>query len=107
MIITLDKESEEKLVKEAASQGMEPEEYAGQLLTRHVQNPIRIPQFEFGKYKRPTETPAWVYELQPKNVIPDNGSGIHPWIGAWPGDETEEELLEMAQKIDDEDAGRV
>ncbi len=58
-------------------------------------------------YVRPTSPPDWVLALKPRNPATDGTNGLHRVIGQWPGDETEEELLALERRIDDEDAGRV
>ena len=44
--------------------------------------------------------------VKPRNPPTDGTNGMHRVFGAWPGDETEEELLRLERRLDDEDAGR-
>ena len=48
---------------------------------------------------RPTQPPAWLADIQPLNPPTDSTNGMHRVIGAWPGDETDDEIREALAEI--------
>lgn len=101
MTITLTPEQEAAICERATRFNMEPQEYVGQLIK------IAMKITEPTGFVPPVRLPAWVAELKPQNPPTDGTNGLHRAIGAWPGDETEEELLAAEKRLDDEDAGRI
>lgn len=114
--VTLTAAAMETLRARAAAVGVTPEEYASRVLERALDAPPPLeedpyPEVKDGDWMHPESRAArraWAvrhYKLDRKE--PDGTNGLHRVIGMWPGDETEEELLAMEKRLDDEDAGRV
>ena len=48
---------------------------------------------------QPVGPPAWLADIKPRNPPTDGTNGLHRVIGAWPGDETDEEIQEMLERL--------
>lgn len=134
MTLTIELSPEElaHLRLRAAGSGQDAARYAADLLRRDLQNreeenepdeddrPIdKMDPDEKAKYLaelaepfRPT--PERIAEKQarflaslPPATLQGEPNGLRRVLGQWPGDETEEELLALERRLDDEDAGRV
>lgn len=133
MSITVDlpPQVEAQVREQAAQKGQAPSEFIAALVQSHVslgngtasagsaprksEEEDDVPTYLETLIESVRLTPERIAERQdrfltaqkkPRNPPTDGTNGMHRAFGAWPGDETEEELLLLERRLDDEDAGR-
>ena len=91
MTITLDlpPEAEARLQQEAARHGQGANEFVTGLLEQQVSFLL----------SRPTEPPAWVADLKPRDPAYADKNGFADIVGKWPGDESDAVVAAALEKL--------
>ena len=105
MTITISPDIAERVQKAAAQKHQDPNEYVDFLLSRTLP-PVYQEENETDEdyeapapYVRPTEPPEWIKEQLAKKVAENGPYAMRRVWGAWPGDETDEEVRAALEEL--------
>ena len=96
MIFTIDDEMGAKIKTRAAEYGRQPDALISELLVQALK-----PGKLLGEPATAGKSPGWVADIKPAFTPAPGKTWTDYLVGEWPGDETDEDMMALAEMVDD------